>query len=91
MNAPRLFLFFSVQFLVQVILLGSIFAFQVEAKNSIVYSCLMLSLSPIRFGARACSGPGTYASMPVFLENSVHQSDSESDEDYVPLQDDQGI
>ena len=51
----------------------------------------MLSLSPIRFGARACSGPGTYASMPVFLENSVHQSDSESDEDYVPLQDDQGI
>ena len=29
--------------------------------------------------------------MPVFLENSVHQSDSESDEDYVPLQDDQGI
>ena len=37
------------------------------------------------------SGPGTYASMPVFLENSVHQSDSESDEDYVPLQDDQGI
>ena len=50
----------------------------------------MLSLSPIRFGARACSGPGTYASMPVFLENSV-QSDSESDEDYVPPQEDQGI
>ena len=29
--------------------------------------------------------------MPVCLENSVHQSDSESDEDYVPPQDDQGI
>ena len=29
--------------------------------------------------------------MPVFLENSVHQSDSESDEDYVPPQEDQGI
>ena len=29
--------------------------------------------------------------MPVCLKNSVHQSDSESDEDYVPPQDDQGI
>ena len=29
--------------------------------------------------------------MPVCLENSLHQSDSESDEDYVPPQDDQGI
>ena len=29
--------------------------------------------------------------MPVCLENSVHQSDSENDEDYVPPQDDQGI
>jgi len=27
--------------------------------------------------------------MPVCLENSVHQLDSESDEDYVPPQDDQ--
>jgi hypothetical protein len=29
--------------------------------------------------------------MPAHLENSVHQSDSESDEDYVPPQDDKGI
>ena len=28
--------------------------------------------------------------MPLSLENSVHQSDSESDEDYVPPQDDKG-
>lgn len=29
--------------------------------------------------------------MPVCLENSIHQSDSESDEDYVPPQGGQGI
>ena len=29
--------------------------------------------------------------MPVFLENSGNQLDSESDEDYVPPQEDQGI